>query len=721
MRLPNEAIQQIYLLLSPRDYNAARHTGGWWSSILQLMAPLSITRLFSLDQERIISKWISRECSLADVKKSAFKEVGYTAFNGLVPGSTVGALHGALVFTVSLCGRFLLATHGQMVYVYELNHVCSGPGSTFIGSTWPTGSVPLRPRERKMFGVPRPVATVVCPRQVISCSMDTSAGRHAVAVLMEGRMGMVCSIMTERAATCRPTTANLSHEATDQNMHNANSVSPPRCVCQAYPVSRAPPIEEGPRSVYRRICHPDDPPRSVALCPQRNCVAFGCTAGIELHWVDALTNQGLSRWFPLASPSDYLYFLPARRGVDTPKRLRLISSAAALGDVFGPFGDMYRGFGTSYVRSGTNGVVSVMGAGARGTVIHDIHSISDLPSQRSCVRSRDLLDQWQPCDGLVRRVSASSADHYRAVPLSDGYHILFTDPKTGNLCLGTDAPFGSLNRLIRKVWFRPPSATSSPLPMLYTTGADTRHGVRVAAAFSVKGGDAMRLKSDEATSSKAAPQSGHGSDEQIVVFYTIPPDMFHDISQGSICPSKTGAENEEVETMSEWADWRPEERYREIDIFGDPFQASAAAYPLEIQGQPVAICSNLVELALDSGPDMVLWAFSAEGWARTWTMHVGREEVFARTAVQHDGSVRHVDPDGDIVMAEVETSDTSDIAGMTLPLLDGAACRTRWTNTPRERYRRLLTGKHGDRMSGTVSVDLVEEVSGITRMDVELR
>ncbi|KAH7150391.1 hypothetical protein B0J13DRAFT_661297 [Dactylonectria estremocensis] len=643
MRLPNEAIQQIYILLSPRDYNAARQTsrswflasldrgllvrmlkrGGWWSSIRQLMAPLSITRLFSLDQERIMSKWISMECSLADVKKSAFKEVGYTDFDGLVPGST--------------CGRFVLATHGQMVYVYELNHVCSN-----LGSTWPTGSVPLRPRERKMLGVPRPMATVVCQRQVISCSMDTSAGRHAVAVLMEGRMGMVCSVTTERAATCKPTTANSSHEGSDQNMPNATSFSPPWCVCHVYPVPRAPPIEEGPRSVYRRICHPDDPPRSVALCPQRNCVAFGCTAGIELHWVDGLTNQGLSRWFPLASPSDYLYFLPARRGDDTPKKLRLISSAAALGDAFGPFGDIYRGFGTSHVRSGTNGVVS-------------------------------------PCDGLVRRVSASAADHYRAAPLSDGYHILFTDPKTGN-------------QLIRKVWFRPPSATSSPLPMLYTTGADIRHGVRVAAAFSVKGGDSMRLKTDEATSSKAAPQSGHGPDEQIIVFYTIPPDMFHDFSQGSICPSKTGAGNEQC-----------------------------CRLPLEIQGQPVAICSNLVELAFDSGPDMVLWAFSAEGWARTWTMHVGREEAFARAAVQHDRSVRHVDPDGDIVMAEVETTDASDATGMALPLLDGAACRTPWTNTPGERYRTLLTGKHGDRMSGTVSVDLVEEVSGITRMDVELR
>ena len=192
-----------------------------------------------------------------------------------MPGSTVGALHGALVFTVSLCGRFLLATHGWTVYVYELNHVCFNPRSRW--------SVPLRSRESRSLGLPRPVATVICPRQVISCNMDTSAGRHAVAILMEGRMGMVCDIMAERVGTPKQTSANTSNEGSGPSTPSANSLVPPACICQVNPVSRAPPIEEGPRSVYRRICHPDDPPRSVALCPQRNCVAFGCTAGIELH------------------------------------------------------------------------------------------------------------------------------------------------------------------------------------------------------------------------------------------------------------------------------------------------------------------------------------------------------------------------------------------------------------------------------------------------------
>jgi hypothetical protein len=299
MRLPNETIQQIYLFLSPQDYNAARHAcrswflasldrgllvrmlkrGGWWSSMLQIMTPLNITRLLSLNQERIMSKWISRECDLSRLKKSAFREVGYTDFSGLVPGTAAGSVHGALVFTGSLCGRFLLVTHGRHMIVFELGHTCSR-----LRSPW---SVPLRPREPSSSGIPRPVATVVCPRQVISCSMmDTSAGRHAVAILMEGRMGMVCDIMAERVATTQttpPPSDNTSNEASGPSTPNANTSSTPACLCRVNPVSRAPPVEEGPRWLYNSICHPDDPPRSVALCPQRNCVAFGSSAGIELH------------------------------------------------------------------------------------------------------------------------------------------------------------------------------------------------------------------------------------------------------------------------------------------------------------------------------------------------------------------------------------------------------------------------------------------------------
>ena len=38
----------------------------------------------------------------------------------------------------------------------------------------------------------RPVTSVICPRRVLACSMDTSSERYAIAALLDGRMGVVC-------------------------------------------------------------------------------------------------------------------------------------------------------------------------------------------------------------------------------------------------------------------------------------------------------------------------------------------------------------------------------------------------------------------------------------------------------------------------------------------------------------------------------------------------
>lgn len=222
-----------------------------------------------------MGKWLARECAISDPKRNAFVEVGHTDFTGLVPGCEDDILHGDLYYTVSLCGRFLLVAHGMVVHIYELNHTCSP-----ARSQW---TFPWQSRGNMKLGILRPVTKVICPRQVLACSMDTSAGRYAVAVLMEGRLGMVCDIMAERIGTSKPTSINTSHETSGPSTPGSISRISTSCICQENPVTQSPPIEEGTRSIYRSVGHSDDPPRSVALCPQRSCVAFGCSYGIELH------------------------------------------------------------------------------------------------------------------------------------------------------------------------------------------------------------------------------------------------------------------------------------------------------------------------------------------------------------------------------------------------------------------------------------------------------
>ncbi|PHH87694.1 hypothetical protein CDD83_8526 [Cordyceps sp. RAO-2017] len=653
---------------------------------------MTMARPPCVNHERMMSKWISRECNLADPLSRAFTQVGHTDFGDLLARARAGGLSGAVTFTVSLCGRYLFATHGQVAYLYELNHVCP-PGR----SAW---SIPLRRRQGMPLGFLRPVTTIICPRRIISCSMDTSAGRYAAAFLMEGRIGMVCDLGRERQMAQKPPPPAPSGEG------SASKSSRP-CVCHERSPNFPPRVESSRRSIYRNVCHPDDPPRSVAICPQRNCVAFGCAAGIELHWVDALAGQDLSRWFPLSSPSDFLYFLPARRGLDSAKKLRLISSAAGLSDPFDSIGDILHGFGTTLLGSGSTAVVSLLSttAGRRSAAV--------LPEWVQPRRAAEAASTVDSGADYGRSISAGSADHFRAVPLSDGHHILFTDPRTGSLCLGTDAPVGSLTRLLRKVWFRPPAEAASSAPILYVAGADTRHRVRVAATFSAR---------------DAGETAETQSNRQIVVFYTLPPDLFHDMSPAAAVSPTLTDQAPKAGGRRGWSEsWRADEGYRAIDIFREPFHNSAA-YPIEIAGQPLATCSRLTELALDSSPEMIVWAFSADGWAKTWALETtGNSEPHTRTAVQRDGSVRPVDGDGDVAMADGVGAGEAwwDASYGRLQPYDGAAGNTPPETEPpsssADGYFGRADGRTRDRMSGTVSVDLVEEVNGIVRLDIELR
>ena len=201
------------------------------------------------------------------------------------------------------------------------------------------------------------IATVSCPRRVLAVSMDTSAGRYSVATLLVGRTGFVVDIL-----------ANIG-----------GCISPKQ------------------RNIYKDICSEDDPPRSVAICPGRACVAYGCQGGIELHWLDSLTGQDLSRWFPLSAPSDFLYFLAPRKGIDTAKKLRLISSAVQPEEV-PPIGRRFGVTKSSFAYWG----------------------------------------EWQPGE-----FGASQSDHFMAVPVANGMHVMFTDPRDGMVYLGGDAPVSS--------------------------------------------------------------------------------------------------------------------------------------------------------------------------------------------------------------------------------------------------------------------------------------
>ena len=537
-------------------------------------------------------------------------------FSALGSGSARGNERGAAInFTVSVCGKYLLVAEGCMIFIYRLSSdkKVADDGVSAVGLT--------------------AISSIICPRRVLATSMDTSSQRFAVAALLDGRMGLVCDLDENShyrgprtsprrmhhnssgfhvsvspsslrspldRAFVRSSGSSGEREITDpafgassyfepgpssSSQHPAGSQAAPRIHdCTAGRLRSAVPgafardsgfgIESSPRSVYKNLCSDDDPPRSVAICPQRRCVAFGCSAGIELHWVDALTGQDLNRWFPLTAPSDFLYFLPPRRGVDSAKKLRLISSAAhpdkkpAVQHHFYP----------------------------AQTVAHML--FGPLRSQYSGMQS------------------ASDCDHYRAVPLSDGKHVLFTDPVTDMLCLGNDAPLGGPTKLLRKVIMVGPEGC---VPSVYAAGADLRWGVRIVVGY----GDGIFL-------------------------FSIPPDIF--LASQSADTTEPSPDNDS------WHLYHDNSLHDDGDADVDAqtgAQTQRSLWPVRIHGTEMGRVQSLSDLAIDSSPAFKIWAFSALGEAFVWEISNGSPQRMKTIWISQDGSVdAATDLDGDTIMAE---------------------------------------------------------------------
>ncbi|KFY31950.1 hypothetical protein V493_00644 [Pseudogymnoascus sp. VKM F-4281 (FW-2241)] len=712
--LPPEILNEVYKWLSPSDFNSARHScrswyisslehsilekmlkrSGWYASIQrELFNNKFLDGHLRMTDEWLMSKHLARECSLGPdwwgngipslsteqrpvdlngvANKTPFRLVSKLDFTNMgihYPGSSSEAC--GLLFTVSACTKFLMVARGCMVFVYELNRSHrTGGGVDDIES-----------------GAIRPITSIICPRRVLGCSMDTSSNRDAIAILMDGRMGLVCAITgnttrpgptitrdlrkmqeqsdvfpvsrggswrqnislgTSHSLRSYPEVSNqrlrVSVLATGQPLADRSSgpelgerylgpdyymsaaqrrVTSEPLTTSSYPM----PMEASPPTLYTLICSPDDPPRSIAICPQRRCVAFGCSSGIELHWIDALTGEDLNRWFPLAAPSDHLYFLPPRTGVDSAKKLRLVSS------------------------QGIPGQRASVGERFYGRKRPNVSWGQDEWGSSNMFVNTDIESESR---GRIK----NGGDHYRAVPLSDGYHLLFTDPTSGVLCLGSDAPFGGPTKLLRKLWFSGPVGEGSPVA--YAAACDLRWGVRVVAAY------------------------GLGRDQTIWLF-SVPIDVFSDChgrgEQSHTINSHTAIGRETARGNVDWMPWWGNEgdRILEWPRLGYGSKTNMV-WPLQVRGQQVGHCAGLVDLAIHtgSGVGVTIWAFTRQGVAVTWKLDSGtsHEDLAQRLAVQ-DGTIREIDSDGDIEMCDAPVSQPgshSDAAPPQQEQFDGTA------------------------------------------------
>ncbi|KAI9931458.1 hypothetical protein MW887_010033 [Aspergillus wentii] len=536
---PSEILFQIFCMLSPRDFDNARRTcsqwmrvslnqdllesmlkrAGWWD-VWQRDCQMQRPPVSDYEDHSVVwrmSRRFATECILSgrkiNVERRGFLTTSVIDFSKLSQGKLTPRHRGPLFhpaptamtkFSVSNCGNYLLVTSGRVVYVYHLRTRKSG------------NSIPVSLNDMADTDITL-LASIPCPIEVLSATIDTSTPKLVVAVLLRNRVGMVCDLVSTNDNTPGCDTTKNGYNSMQNQMHLLNPAS---------------------RHYFINLCSPDDPPRSVSICPGRRCVAFGCGTGIELHWVDESTKQDCRKHFPMSQPSEVLHFLPNR--TETPMELRLVSSLAGPG-----------------------------------------------------------MPGWE--NGNVSLVKATHCHHYRAIPINDGLHLLFIEPRTGLLCIGSDSPIGGPTSLTRALICVPPygkytsdGIKEALVPTVFAVGSDLSWGLRIVAAY-----------------------------QDRLILYSVPLDVFNvirkererqgdgvmgdsDIARDWFLDGDRSRTRRESLVQNQNGDWE--------FLLSVSYRPTAMMWPFKIYGKEIGRMENVVELSLQSSYGGArVWAFGASG------------------------------------------------------------------------------------------------------------
>ena len=188
-------------------------------------------------------------------------------------------------------------------------------------------------------------------------------------------------------------------------------------------------------------------------------------------------------------------------------------------------------------------------------------------------------------------------DHYQAVPIGDGWNMLFTDPEDGNLCLGDDAPpdFGATKLVRRYILVGPKDAEGKAIvPRTYKSGGELRWGTRVVVGY----GERLWL-------------------------FVVPPDQI-------------AKEAEKIQS-------KKDQQYA--------LEGPTEPVPTRIDGVEFGRVPNPVDVAVDStGGGLTVWVFAMDGMAYVWQLGGGPKPITGRIVLQDGTIVPEKDEDGDTFM-----------------------------------------------------------------------
>ncbi|OKL61901.1 hypothetical protein UA08_02425 [Talaromyces atroroseus] len=708
-RAPPEILDQIYGLLSPRDFDNARRTCSQWmrASLQQALLESMLKRAGWWDAWRRdcqtyrpangveqslvwrLSKRFATECVLSgrkvNVEKSGFLPTGMVdfgqlsreslpkespglsrdMFTGSAPRLTAAlrdpAFSRSIKFSVSVCGHYVLIATGCMIYVYYLGNRNSGDTLPCRLSDSRTAEAILRDNDLDIL----PVSSIGCPYEVLSAAIDTSTPKFVIAALLRGRVGMICDIKgvpvhlpTEHASPLlhqgSSTTEQLSTDQV-QNISEFREVIVSSAIIEhALNPDRRPTLTSrsvsscrvmnrltrAPRKYFHDICSLEDPPRSVSICPGRRCVAFGCGSGIELHWVDEKTQEDSRKLFPLSQPAEVLHFLPSRVEIDEASKLRLISSLA--------------------------------GPGASGCQCYRAANGEDVICQFHLSSRVNSFTHWTPRkNGRLSLVKATHCHHYRAMPVNDGLHILFIEPVTGLLCIGSDAPIGGPTNLTRAMICIPPSdgleSKEERIPTVFAVGSDLSWGLRIVAAY-----------------------------QDRLVLYTVPVDVYNvlrrerelqgdnvmgdsDLARDWFLDNERNSKRRGSLAQNQNGDWE--------FLLRVSYRPTAMLWPLKIYGKEIGRMDKVVDFSVQTSSGGVrVWAFGSSGEARIFDIdtHTSKTRPAADVAVKSF----NVSSDGSIGSASFKNRAES---GLLSPLPVEATRKRKHLSQPAAFDRKLLS------------------------------
>jgi hypothetical protein len=347
--LPTEVLHAIYSNLGPLDFNAARHTcigwmtaslsvdvlkeqikrGGWWDTI-------SKSSISEEHRPWLWSCYLARECALAgnwtgqglsSSKKSCYNPMREACIGALrLFTSQDRQSPTTRVCTTSTCGRYLITACGLDIYTYGIegqslrllskisceNRVLAvtvnATSEKFIVAALLEGRIGLHV---DMNGIAQPAASNDQWESAGALS-NASAAHAPIMDFGEAERPRSTEIVVGEFDELSVNAASFGETTF---LHQSVEIVSQRTWAEYFHAGRArlrgnrrlPRSDNGvwpgdlnfnqksggkqsqakvlPQIVYRNICFDDDPAISIAISPTRQCVAFGCRAGVELYWV----------------------------------------------------------------------------------------------------------------------------------------------------------------------------------------------------------------------------------------------------------------------------------------------------------------------------------------------------------------------------------------------------------------------------------------------------